>query len=135
MQLLVVIFWKNASKLGIKLESFKGYKSKIDYYSFKSEFEKLIAPHVHAPLLADHLKKNYLDGQAYELVKEINDLDSIWERLKEAYGDVEKLLSKKLAEFDQGYFLDKVKGDAKVAQAIIKTKNVLIDLKILAKKL
>lgn len=125
---------KNASQLGIKLEPFKGYESRIDYYTFKSEFEKLIAPHVHAPLLPDHLKKNYLGGQARELVKEINNLDSIWDRLKQSYGNVENLMSKKLGEFDKGVPLGKAKGDEKVAQAITRTKNIMTDLKTLSEK-
>ncbi len=125
---------KNASQLGIKLESFKGYESRIDYYTFKSEFEKLISPHVHAPLLPDHLKKNYLGGQALELVKEINELNLIWERLKQSYGNVEHLLSKKLGEFDRGIPLGKVKGDDKIAQAITKIKNIMTDLSSLAEK-
>ena len=67
---------KNASVLGIKLPKFKGYNSPIDFYSFKSEFEKLIVPMVHAKLLPDYLKNNFLEGQALQLVKEIDDLSS-----------------------------------------------------------
>ena len=125
---------KNASLLGIKLDPYKGYESSIDIYTFKSEFEKLIAPHVHAPLLPDHLKKSYLQGQAFELVKEINDLDLIWDRLKQSYGNVENLMNMKLGEFDRSTPLAKVSGDVKIVQAITKIKNIMTDLSTLAEK-
>ena len=32
---------KNASILGLKLPKFKGYNSVMNYYTFKTEFEKL----------------------------------------------------------------------------------------------
>ena len=35
---------KNASSLNIDLAKFKGYESKLDIYSFRNEFEKLIQP-------------------------------------------------------------------------------------------
>ena len=47
---------KNPSKLKLDLPKFHGYSSKMDYYTFKSEFENLIVPHVHAKLLPDYLK-------------------------------------------------------------------------------
>ena len=37
---------KNLSGLTIELEKFQGYDSKIDIYTFKSEFEKLIQPKI-----------------------------------------------------------------------------------------
>ena len=40
---------KNASWLKIELPKFKGYESKIDIYSFKTEFEKLIQPTIQKP--------------------------------------------------------------------------------------
>ena len=43
---------KNASLLGINLPKFKGYESSMDFYTFKSEFEKLILPRVQALLFA-----------------------------------------------------------------------------------
>ena len=48
---------KNPSILGIKLPRFKGYGSVMDFYTFKVEFEKLVAPWVQAKLLPEYLKK------------------------------------------------------------------------------
>ena len=92
---------KNASTLGIKLPKFKGYHSPLDYYTFKSEFEKLVVPRIASHLLSDYLKHNYLEGQALQLVKEIEDLSRIWERLKSAYGNVSTLLSNKIEILDK----------------------------------
>ena len=39
---------KNASILGIKLPKLKGYDSQMDFYTFKTEFEKLVAPRIQA---------------------------------------------------------------------------------------
>ena len=60
----------------------------MDYHTFKAEFEKLISPRVQAKLLPDYLKHNYLEGHAPQTVKEIYELDNIWERLKLSFGDV-----------------------------------------------
>ena len=123
---------KNASALGIKIPKFKGYESELDLYTFKSEFDKLIVPRIRANLLPDYLKNNYLEGQALQLVKEIHDLDSIWKRLKESFGDVQSLLSRKLSELEKSTPLMKVKGDDKLIQSILRLKNLLSELKKLA---
>ena len=123
---------KNASVLGIKIPKFKGYDSVLDYYTFKSEFDKLVVPHVRANLLPDYLKNNYLDGQALQLVKEIHDLDGIWKRLKESFGDVQSLLSRKLSELDKSTPLWKVKADEKLIESILRLKNLMLELKTLA---
>jgi len=125
---------KNASILGIKLVKFTGYDSQMDYYTFKSEFEKLIEPRVQAILLPDYLKNNFLDGQAIQLVKELDTLDDIWDRLKLSYGCVETLLSKKLEELEKGIPLYKIKSEEKLIQSILQLRNAMLELKSLATK-
>ena len=125
---------KNASLLGIKLAKFKGYDSVLDFYSFKSEFDKLIVPRVQAKLLPDHLKNNYLEGQAYRLVKEIDDLDEIWERLKRSFGNVATLLCRKMKELESTEPLWKIKTDEKRIIALPKIINVMLELVSLAEK-
>ena len=65
----------------LKLQKFLSSKGIIikKKTTFKFEFEKLISPLVTAKLLPEYLKNNYLEGQAYELVKEIHQIDDIWE--------------------------------------------------------
>lgn len=126
---------KNASVLGIKLSKFKGYDSAMDYYTFKSEFEKLIVPHVQAKLLPEYLKKNYLEGPALLIVKEIDELDEIWERLKFSFGDVNILLSKKLKIVEGTNPLVKVQSnDEKLIPVISKLRNLMMELCALAEK-
>ena len=79
---------QNASLLKIELPRFKGYNSALDIYTFQTEFEKLVSPNIQRKLLPDYLKRNYLDGPALLLVKEINDLKGIWAKLKETFGCV-----------------------------------------------
>ena len=86
----------------IKVPKFRGYESELDFYTFKSEFEKLISPYVQAKLLPEYLKNNYLEGQALEIVKEIEGIEEIWERLKTSFGNVTILLSNKLSKVVKG---------------------------------
>ena len=100
---------KIPSILGIKLLRFKGYDSVMDFYAFKVEFKKLVAPWVQAKLLPEYLKNNYLEGQAFEIVKEIDDIDKIWGRLKLSFVNVVTLLSTKLKEIESGVPLWQIK--------------------------
>ena len=125
---------KNASSMGINLPKFSGYDSALDFYTFKSDFYRLVAPRIQAPLLHHHLKINYLRGQAFELVKEIEDLDEIWDRLKSSFGDVVTLVSKKLGTIERDTPLCKVKGDPNIVKSLLKLRNCMIDLKSLATK-
>ena len=60
---------KNASGLKIELAKFKGYDSKLDIFSFKTEFERLIQPTIQKRYWIDTLKNNYLAGPAFTLVE------------------------------------------------------------------
>ena len=66
-------------------------------------------------------------------MKEIHELDKIWERLKLSYGNVEILLTNKLGEMENSSPLWKIKDDEKLVQSITKLKNCLTDLKSMAK--
>ena len=85
---------KNSPGLKIELKKFKGYESEVDIFAFRSSFKKLVEPEVQASLLADILKKNYLDGPAYNLVSKIESISEIWEKLFEVYGNCLLLLQK-----------------------------------------
>ena len=87
---------RDTSILSLELPKYRGYGSSLDFYTFRSEFEKLISPKIQARLLPDYLKNNYLEGQAFAIVSEINEIDKIWERLKTSFGNVEILLNNKL---------------------------------------
>ena len=124
---------KNSQLLKLDVPKFIGYESKLNFYSFKSEFEKLIAPRITAPLLPDYLKNNYLGGHALEVVRDIDDLDKIWERLKSSFGNVSILLSNKLDKVEKISPLYKTKSDDKFIHVATKLTKEMKELSILAK--
>ena len=120
---------KNASILRIKVPKYHGYGSSVDFYTFKSEFEKLISPNIQKKLLPEYLKNNYLEGQALE----IDEIDKIWKRLQTSFGNVNILLNDKLSEIISGP-LWKVKNDEKLIQMMTKLINGMKELIKLAEK-
>ena len=94
----------NKTQLNINSDRFSGYDSQSDFYSFRSNFEKLHAQSTPKRLLPDLLKNNYLSEPALTLVKSIENIDIIWERLKEAYGDAKIILSQKLKKLKFGRY-------------------------------
>ena len=55
---------KNASTLGINLLKFRGYESKLDYYTFKAEFENLVSPRI-----SSHLQSDYLNTITWKVMR------------------------------------------------------------------
>ena len=88
----------NEVKLRINLPRFSGYESKIDIYTFQSEFLKGYKRTTPTRMMPDILKNNLLEGPALSLVHSVNDIDKIWARLKAAYRDPKLLLKRKLAK-------------------------------------
>ena len=125
---------RNASTITVELAKFKGYESKLDIYSFRSEFEKLIQPSCQKHLWVDTLKNNYLAGPAFTLVERTESLSEIWEKLTGAYGNVRLLLQNKIAKLDKFESLDKIKDDDKMIIALAKIINMMGELKSLAEK-
>ena len=119
-------------RIQIDVPKFCGYDSKIDYFSFKSKFQKLVEPRVQKPYLADYLKLNYLDGLAFTLVEKEAEYEKIWERLKESYGNARLLLHNKLGELDKIGGLWKIRGDKKMAEALAGIINIMKELRVLA---
>ena len=59
-----------------------------DFARFKGDYEAIVVPAYSDPVhLMYALKDSCLTGEAHELVKNINDLSKIWERLSDRYGD------------------------------------------------
>ena len=84
------------STLNIKLSKFKGYGSAMDIYTFQDTVEKLHLKSTPKHLFPDLLKNNYLENPALSIVKHIKNIEEIWRRLKEAYGDSQTMLAKKI---------------------------------------
>ena len=122
---------KNSKDLEIKLPEFRGYASDIDIFTFRSEFKKLVEPFLRKPVWATFLKNNALKGPAHSLVAKIDDIDTIWKKLTDSYGDTRTLLQNKLGTLKK-FNLDKVKDDEKISWTITKLLNVMSDLQKLA---
>ena len=125
---------KKSKELPIELSKFRGYDSKLDIFSFRSEFEKLIQPSIQKRYWADILKKNYLAGAALTLVEKCETVSEVWEKLTDAYGNVKLLLQNKISQLDKFDNLDKVKGDEKLGVALAKIVNMMTELTTLAQK-
>ena len=123
---------KNAASLKIELPKFSGYDCEIDFYTFKSEFQKLVEPQVKKQLLSDYLKRNYLTGSAFTLVEKESDYSEIWKKLLESYGNARLLLQNKLAGLEKFGGLWKVKDDEGIKDILAKIVNTMIDLSSLA---
>ncbi|XP_066931129.1 uncharacterized protein [Clytia hemisphaerica] len=117
------------SQLNIKLPTFTGYDSHIDIYTFNSEFNKLFSD-IPKSYQSDLLKNNHLGKHALELVKNVTDIQDIWTRLKDAFGDRRLLLSNKLSKLNS---IDlKHKDSIKITESLSKVINVMRDLMHLA---
>ena len=80
----------------------------MDIYTFRAEFNKLKEPNVQKNLWADYLKKNCLAGAAYNLVSKIDNIEDIWKKLFEVYGDTQLMLQNKLSSLEKFSNLDKL---------------------------
>ena len=118
---------KNASGLKIELPKFSGYDSKMDIFTFKSEFQKLVEQTVQKKYWADYLKRIYLSGQALLLNEKETDYSKIWARLMGSFGNSRLLLQNKLGTFDKNSGLWKVKGDERIGNAIASLINSMKD--------
>ena len=123
---------KNAASLKIEIPKFSGYDGEIDFYTFKSEFQKLVEPHVKKQLLSDYLKRNYLSGSAFTLVEKESDYSEIWKKLLESFGNARLLLQYKMAGLDAVGGLWKVRDDEKIRNLLAKVTNTMTDLSSLA---
>ena len=125
---------KNSVGLNIQLPKFKGYQSELNIFTFRSEFKKLIEPNIQKSLWADYLKKNCLAGPAHNLVSGMEDIDVIWTKLTEVYGNTQLLLQNKIGSLGKFSNLDRLHDDEKVAYTLSSILNTMEDLRKLAEE-
>ena len=123
----------NRSRLNIKLDKFTGYNCKIDFFTFRSHFEKLHLKSTPKRLLPELLKNNFLADQALTLVQSLDDIDVIWERLRDAYGNPKIMLTKRLQQLST-LEMSKSTNPEKIINNISKVINMLHDLMRLAQE-
>ena len=114
--------------LNIKLAKFSGLNSSCDCYTFKDEFEKLHLQTTPKTMLPELLRNNYYENPALSLVKNVQNIDEVWKRLKKAYGDTKIMLSKKLTELENLEPIWKIKSQAKIAESLAKIISTIKDL-------
>ena len=116
------------SKLKINLSKFSGYDSKLDVHTFQSEFIKIYKRTTPKRMMSDVLKNNHLEGSALSLVRSVDNIDEISQRLKSAYGDPKLLLKKKLSEINKISQLSKLKDTERVVAALSQIISTMKDL-------
>ena len=121
---------KNALGLKIELPKFSGYDNKMDIFTFKSKFQKLVEPTVQKKYWVDYLKRNYLSGQALLVNEKETDYAKIWVLLMESFGNSRLLLQNKLGTLDKNGGLWKVEGHERIGNAIAGLINSMKDLSI-----
>ncbi|XP_066923000.1 uncharacterized protein [Clytia hemisphaerica] len=122
------------SNLNIKLEKFSGYSDGIDIYTFKSKFEKLHLKTTPKHLLADLLKNNYLKEPALSCVKTQDDIDEIWDRLNQAYGNVMLILQRKINQLTSSSSIQRSKDTGSIIESMTNIVNLIKDLTSLARE-
>lgn len=120
------------SNLNICLERFSGYSDSIDFYTFKSKFEKLHLRTTPKHLLADLLKNNFLCDPALSCVKTLDDIEEIWKRLQFAYGDVMMMLQKKINQLATQNPISRSRDVNSIVNSLSKIINLIKELKSLA---
>ena len=116
------------SKLNIKLKKFRGYGSSTDVFTFQSQFEKIYKRSTPTRMMPELLKSNFLEDSPLALVKDIDNINEIWERLKKAYGDPKLMINRKMEELQKVGVLWKIKNSEKLIDALQKTVNLMKDL-------
>ena len=79
-------------------------------------------------MLPELLRNNYLENPALSLVKNTQNIDEVWKRLKKAYGDTKIMLSKKLTELENLEPIWKIKSPVKIAESLTKIISTIKDL-------
>ena len=121
------------SKNDIKLPTFKGYNDKLDYYTFKSQFLNKYRRYTSRDMV-DILKNTYLKEEAYNTVKEHHELDVIWKKLKEEFGNPNRMLKTKIVDLLAVRPFQKLLKTSEKSELILKMINMLSDLFKLAEE-
>ena len=122
------------SVLKINLSKFGGFDSKIDIYSFQTEFEKLHKRTTPSIYLPDLLRNNYLEDPALSIVKAETDINEIWRRLKSSFGNTNILLNKKLEDISNLESIWRIKAPSKIAESLSKIIALMKNLMSLCKQ-
>ena len=68
-------------------------------------------------------EKEFIGGPAHNLVAKVDDIEEIWKKLFEAYGNTQLLLQNKIGSLGKLPNLDKLKDDEKIASTLTSLTN------------
>ena len=128
---------KNAEKTSIKLEKVKppNFSGDIRTFArFKADFDVIVRPaYKDVMYLTYFLKETCLSGPAYELVKNLDDLDEIWDRLEERYGDTIEVVDSVISDL-QKVIINKFEQDSGVVNLVDVLEKGVLDLTAIGKR-
>ena len=100
---------KLATLTKVDIGKFSGSLDKgVDFYTFKSKFLKAYVNHPKS-LLVEWLVNNHLEARAKDCVGSLKNLDEIWTRLQNSFGNVEQLLTHQFKKISQLGLMNKQK--------------------------
>ena len=86
--------------LKIHIPKFTGYDLDLDIYTFRADFGTLIEPVLQCKLWVDYLRRNCLAGVALMIIGKIENIDVIWKRLIESFGNTRIFLQNKVSALE-----------------------------------
>ena len=89
---------------------------------------------IQKPLLVDYLKMNFLSDSALILVQTMENLDKIWEKLENAFGNMQLILQNKISFLEKQTPLWKISSDEKIGVTLSCLINTMTEVSELAKK-
>ena len=118
---------KLATQTTVDIGKFSGSLDKgVDFYTFKTKFSKAYSRHPKT-LLVEWLVNNHLEGRAKECVGTLDDLDTIWARLKSNFGNTEQMLLHQFKKIQKMGSLQKVKSHESKMHYLQKLVNSMQD--------
>ena len=123
-----------ATNSKLNIGKFDGSLDKgLDYYSFKTRFLKRYANHPKA-LVVELLVTNHLDGRAKDCIGSLDNLDEIWIRLKENFGNVDQLLTHHITKITKLGPMHKIKALEQKMLYVQQLVNIMSDTYELARE-
>ena len=102
----------------------------MDYYTFKTKFTKAYTNHP-KNLLVEIITSNHLEGKARECVGSLEDIEEIWQRLKDNFGNTELMLQHHFKKLSQlGLMKTQKSFDSKklYVQSLVNVMQDVLDL-------
>ena len=112
-----------------KYQIIKIYGFKLrDIYRFKNEFEKIYLRATPKRMLPEIQRNNFLENPGLSLVKSVQNIGAICERLRKPYSGPKMMLSKKLSQLENLEIIWSVKLSIKILKELTTIIGTIKDL-------